>query len=87
MLLNPYPYEREAFNSWSIVFRETPGGIYQDFKKAHFDQPWDNSNLTVPLSDACVQEMENRYRTEVRRAKEELDREISSEIPLENRIS
>jgi hypothetical protein len=81
MLLNPYPYEREAFNSWSVVFRETPGGIYQDFKKAHVDQPWDNLSLTVPLSDEGMLEIEKRYRAEVRRAKEELDKEIASEIP------
>jgi len=84
MLLNPYPYEREAFNSWSIVFRDTYGGVYKDFKKAHFDQPWNNPDLTVPFSSECLPELEKRYRLEVRRAKEDLEKEISSlEVPAE----
>jgi len=80
MLLNPYPYELEAFNSWSIVFRDTTGGIYNDFKKAHIDQPLDNVNLTVRYSTECMPEIERRYKTEMKRAKEDLEKEIMKEI-------
>jgi hypothetical protein len=81
MLLNPYPYEREAFNSWSIVFRETYGGIYEDFKSAHFEQPWENKNLTIPFSEACLPELVKRYHEEVARARDDLDKEIIAEEP------
>lgn len=78
MLLNPYPYEREAFNSWSIVFRETDGGVYDEFARAHFEQPWDNKDLTVPFSDECLPELEKRYREDLARAREDIDREIEN---------
>ncbi len=81
MLLNPYPYQREAFNSWSIVFRETYGGIFDDFKAAHFEQPWENKNLTVPFSAACLPELTNRYQEEVARARDDLEKEIMVESP------
>lgn len=81
MLLNPYPYEREAFNSWSIVFRETYGGIYEDFKNAHFEQPWENKNLTIPFSEACLPELVKRYHEEVARARDDLEKEIIAEEP------
>ena len=78
MLLNPYPYECEAFNSWCIVFRDTYGGIHEDFKKAHFEQPWSNPSLTVPYSERCIPALEKRYKQEVKRAKEDLEQEISA---------
>jgi hypothetical protein len=41
MLANPYPYQREAYNSWTAVFRQTPKpGIFSAFGKAHFEEPW-----------------------------------------------
>ena len=48
MLLNPYPYEHEAYRSWCIVVRDVPEGIYREFLDSHIDRPWSNSSLTIP---------------------------------------
>jgi hypothetical protein len=51
MLLNPYPYEKEAYTTWTVVFREVPSGIYQDFLIAHVENPWENSLLKEKFSE------------------------------------
>lgn len=50
MLLNPYPYEREAYSSWSIIFKDVPTGIFQDFLISHVENPWENPLLVEKYS-------------------------------------
>jgi nucleoside 2-deoxyribosyltransferase len=57
MLLNPYPYQGEASNSWCIIARETPGGIYSRFFQVHVEGPWQNANLAVPYTDQAYSEL------------------------------
>lgn len=78
MLVNPYPYEREAFNSWTVVFREASQGIFTSFKSAHIDQPWKNEQLTVPWSIDCESAIMERFRDDVSRAPEELKKELGA---------
>lgn len=70
MLVNPYAYEREAFNSWTVVFREASQG--------HIDQPWKNEQLTVPWSADCESAIMERFRDDVSRAPEELKKELEA---------
>lgn len=72
MLMNPYPYQREAYNSWCVVVRETFGGVYSDFKRAHFDEPWSNSQLTVPLDDQCQRDLEKKLEADITLAREQI---------------
>jgi len=60
MLLNPYPYEREAYSSWSIIFSDVPTGVYQDFLISHVENPWENSLLTEPYSDGYEKALRER---------------------------
>ncbi len=78
MLVNPYAYEREAFNSWTVVFREASQGIFTNFKSAHIDQPWRNEQLTVPWSADCESAIMERFRDDVSRAPEELKKELEA---------
>jgi hypothetical protein len=61
MLVNPYPYEREATSSWTVVWRDVAGGVYADFKESHVDQPWNNERLTVPMDAACEDAIRTQY--------------------------
>lgn len=43
MLLNPYPYETEAYHCFAIVARRTRDGgsdIFQQYLRYHFEEPW-----------------------------------------------
>lgn len=47
MLLNPYPYEKEAFESFCITVKKIvpptiPGSIYEQYITNHFFAPWEN---------------------------------------------
>lgn len=72
MLINPYPYQREAYNSWCIVVRETFGGVYSDFKKAHFDEPWANSQLAVPYDEQCQYDLAQKLAADISLAREQM---------------
>lgn len=65
MLMNPYPYQSEAYNSWCIVVREALGGIYSAFKKAHFDDPWENDQLCVPYSEDYYKQLINKHAEDI----------------------
>lgn len=54
MLINPYPYEKEAYKSFCLLVRrivpgaeseEKPKSIYQQFKVNHFENPWKRNAL------------------------------------------
>lgn len=70
--MNPYPYQREAYNSWCIVVRETFGRVYADFKAAHFDEPWANQQLSVPFDDDCRRELAMRLEGNIGLAREQI---------------
>jgi hypothetical protein len=76
MLVNPYPYQREAYNSWCIVLRDSVGGVYSDFKKAHFDEPWVNPQLAMPYNEECYQALLSFYEKSVDLAKEQMLNQI-----------
>jgi len=44
MLLNPYPYEKEAFESFCLIVRkvDSPNSIYYQYIMHHFYEPWQN---------------------------------------------
>ncbi len=66
MLLNPYPYEREAYSSWTIVFREVPSGIYQEFLISHVENPWQNSLLNEVFSDKYENRLKERAKLDLK---------------------
>lgn len=72
MLMNPYPYQREAYNSWCIVVRETFGGVYSDFKKAHFDEPWSNPQLAMPYDADCQRELAKKLEEDIASARDQI---------------
>jgi hypothetical protein len=78
MLMNPYPYQREAYNSWCIVVRDTFGGVYSDFKAAHFDEPWSNPQLTIPYDDACRRRLAKKLEVDIGLARQQLLGQLSS---------
>ena len=65
MLLNPYPYEREAFNSWCLVIRNVPAGIYNEFLISHVDKPWVNELLAEPYSKHYQEALEAKYQKDL----------------------
>jgi hypothetical protein len=70
MLLNPYPYQAEAYNSWCIIARDTPGGIYSRFVQAHVEGPWQNTNLTVPYTDQVYSDLLSKHTQDIDVAKQ-----------------
>jgi len=47
MLLNPYPYQTEAFRCFSVVVHKTlnpDSDIYHQCLRYHFEEPWDRAN-------------------------------------------
>ena len=84
MLLNPYPYQREAYNSWSIVVRDTFGGIYNSFKQAHFDEPWSNSELAIPFDENGLVELRAKLEMDQDVAKQQILEQISPEARIRN---
>jgi hypothetical protein len=54
MLINPYPYEEEAYKSFCIAVREVEPRdpaidiertIYAQYTRAHFEKPWDRNSV------------------------------------------
>jgi hypothetical protein len=77
MLLNPYPYQREAYNSWCIVVEETFGGVYSGFKQAHFDEPWSNPELALPFDDSCLSELRAKLQQDQDMARQQILEQLS----------
>lgn len=51
MLLNPYPYQTEAFRCFSLTVYKTlnpQADIYHQYLRYHFEEPWDRA-LEIPL--------------------------------------
>ena len=57
MILNPYPYEGEAYNSWAIMIEDRENGIYKPFMESHIEKPWSNAKLTVTLTKHFTEEL------------------------------
>ncbi|MDH4202303.1 MAG: hypothetical protein OEV87_05370 [Phycisphaerae bacterium] len=73
MLVNPYPYQREAYNSWTVIFREIQqGAVYSVFSEAHFEQPWDNNELAIPYSKECEKAVEEKLKRDLELAQSEM---------------
>lgn len=80
MLVNPYPYQKEAYNSWTAIFRETrQRAVYDVFSEAHFDQPWANESLAIPFSAECVAAVAAKLRSDLRLAQQEISATYSDE--------
>lgn len=54
MLINPYPYEEEAYKSFCLVVRRIEPGsstsdtertIYSQYRRAHFEKPWERNSV------------------------------------------
>lgn len=51
MLLNPYPYQTEAFRCFTIIVHKTlspPSDIYSQYLRYHFQEPWELSKEVSP---------------------------------------
>jgi hypothetical protein len=73
MLANPYPYQKEAYNSWTAIFRSTGHrGVYDAFSEAHFDGPWSNEALAVPFSQQGVTSVAEVLRRDLEIAQAEI---------------
>jgi hypothetical protein len=80
MLANPYPYQREAYNSWTAVFRQTSKpGIFSAFGKAHFEEPWGNHALTIPFGKECVTAVVAKLQQDLRQAQEDIATEYEKD--------
>ncbi len=54
MIVNPYPYQGEAYNSWAIMIEDRENGIYKPFLENHVVGPWNNGLLTRPLTKELI---------------------------------
>jgi hypothetical protein len=61
MLLNPYPYEKEAYSSWAITLREIPSGVFQEWLLAHVENPWVDTLLTEPFTEKYREKLQKKY--------------------------
>lgn len=51
MLLNPYPYEAQAFSAFSLIVRNTSEeDIYDQYITPHFESPWGKAKV-IPRKD------------------------------------
>lgn len=57
MIVNPYPYEGEAYNSWAIMIEDREKGIYKPFMESHVEGPWKNSKLSVTLTKHFTEQL------------------------------
>ena len=50
MLLNPYPYETEAFRCFSLIIYKSTNGedIYQQYMEYHFEKSWNRARMLTP---------------------------------------
>lgn len=91
MIVNPYPYEGEAYNSWAIMIEDREKGIYKAFLESHVEGPWRNERLAVPLTkqftellrQAEVQERKFADEAEALKSRqaEKTDELLSSQLP------
>ena len=87
MLVNPYPYEREAFNSWTAVFREAPGEIYSNFKAYHVDGPWANPELAVAMDHNSEAAITKRFKEDLARVPEDTRRMVRADREAAKSVS
>lgn len=87
MLVNPYPYEREAFNSWTAVFREAPGEIYSNFKAYHVDGPWANPELAVAMDHDSEAAITKRFEEDLARVPEDTRRMVRADREAAKSVS
>lgn len=53
MLLNPYPYQREAFRCFSMIIQQTnnpEADIYTQYLLYHFEEPWQRT-MEIPADE------------------------------------
>ena len=46
MLLNPYPYQTEAFRCFSVIVQKTlnpTADIFHQYSRYHFEEPWERA--------------------------------------------
>jgi hypothetical protein len=73
MLANPYPYQSEAYNSWTAIFRRTAKpGVYDQFGRHHFEEPYNNAELAVPFSEAIVEAVKRKLQEDLTKAQRDL---------------
>jgi len=67
MLLNPYPYEREAYSCFCIEVTSDARGraIYEQYRDAHVVKPWQGGNA-VPLIQLQVHEAYQKANKDVK---------------------
>jgi hypothetical protein len=72
MVINPYPYEGEAYNSWAIMIEDREKGIYKSFMESHVDGPWKNPKLAVTLTRDFTEQLK-RAEVQERKLAEEAE--------------
>ena len=91
MIVNPYPSEGEAYNSWAVMIEDREKGIYQRFLASHVEGPWNNKKLAQPLTASIIdqlkkaEEEERKFANELEALKskeaEEDDKKLIRELP------
>jgi hypothetical protein len=78
MVVNPYPYEGEAYKSWAIMIEDRENGIYQPFLQSHVEKPWSNERLARPLTRDLPEQLRHAEERE-RKFAEDAERQQASE--------
>lgn len=64
MLLNPYPYEAEAYRCFSMIVARTASrttDIYQQYLRHHFEEPWSRKKMTEDVSEERWAKLEDDF--------------------------
>jgi hypothetical protein len=51
MILNPYPYQTEAFRCFTLIVRKTEVNardIFNQYLRFHFEEPWQHAAEVPP---------------------------------------
>lgn len=62
MLINPYPYEAEAYRCFSMIVARTASrtaDIYQQYLMHHFEAPWSRKKMTEEVSQEWWDSLED----------------------------
>ena len=82
MIVNPYPYQGEAYKSWAIMIEDREEGIYKPFLESHVEGPWNNERLASKLTRETLEELrraeaeEKKFALEAEALKAKKDEEV-----------
>jgi len=86
MVVNPYPYQAEAYKSWAIMIEDRDRGIYQPFLHAHVLNPLKNNELVRKLTTSVVDDFERASKEEERILDEAEQAKAEQDAALDQRL-